>query len=347
MVRLLRCAGPSDGLSFRDLPLKGPAAVQPAGRLCIVKTAGRLGGRRSPGIEGSAGTPWKTNRPTSAGNSTGSLQEWSARTALLGAGIFLCLSLLDFSCVPDHAVRFLGYRIAVAAFLAATAVAMRRAQRRAEMHLLDLPRRAGLGSRPGGDDPGLRRPPLPVPDRPDPAGRRGVGPDPLGRGVRGPERRAPSSSSTSCRSCSGTPSRDPAFFTVNTVLFFCVLAAGVLVRWFHQRHLVGQISLRHDLIQSRERPRARDRAARTVRHRAAREPGVALLHHGRGHGRHRDDRSRGDHPLLEPGGDEHLRLHRGGGRRAQSLYLPDRSRRKPARCRPIIAPGKPRAPAPW
>jgi len=46
--------------------------------------------------------------------------------------------------------------------------------------------------------------------------------------------------------------REAAFFTVNAVLFFCVLASGVLVRWFHQRHLVGQISLRHDLIQSRE-----------------------------------------------------------------------------------------------
>ena len=64
------------------------------------------------------------------------LQEWSARTAVLGAGIFLCLSLLDFSCVSDHAVRFLGYRIVVAAFLIATAVAVRRTRRRAVMHLL-------------------------------------------------------------------------------------------------------------------------------------------------------------------------------------------------------------------
>ena len=45
---------------------------------------------------------------------------------------------------------------------------------------------------------------------------------------------------------------EPTFFTVNTVLFFCVLASGVLVRWFHQKHLVGQISLQHDLIRSRE-----------------------------------------------------------------------------------------------
>ena len=64
------------------------------------------------------------------------LQEWSARTAVLGAGIFLCLSLLDFSFVAEHAVRFLGYRIVVAAFLATTAIAMRRTQRRAVMHLL-------------------------------------------------------------------------------------------------------------------------------------------------------------------------------------------------------------------
>ena len=41
------------------------------------------------------------------------LQEWSSRTSVLGAGIFLCLSLLDFACAPDHALRFLGYRIVV------------------------------------------------------------------------------------------------------------------------------------------------------------------------------------------------------------------------------------------
>ena len=179
------------------------------------------------------------------------LQEWSARTAVLGAGIFLCLSLLDFYCVPDHAVRFLGYRIVVAAFLAATAVAMRRTQRRAVMHLLGF-----LGVLASAialeamilDFGGHHSPYL-------------IGLILLAVVVAG---LIPTGAGFAALSLGSIfvvyvvpillwdTVSEPAFFTVNTVLFFCVLASGVLVRWFHQKHLVSQISLRHDLIRSRE-----------------------------------------------------------------------------------------------
>jgi PAS domain S-box-containing protein len=179
------------------------------------------------------------------------LREWSARTAVLGAGIFLCLSLLDFFYVSDHAVRFLGYRIVVAAFLAATAAAMRRTQRRAVMHLLGflgvlasvIALEAMILDFGGYHSPyliGLILVAVVV-----------AGLIPTGAGF--------------AALSLGTifvvyvvpiflwdTVSDPAFFTVNTVLFFCVLASGVLVRWFHQKHLVSQISLRHDLIKSRE-----------------------------------------------------------------------------------------------
>ena len=42
---------------------------------------------------------------------------------------------------------------------------------------------------------------------------------------------------------------------VNAVLFFCVLSSGVLIRWFHQGHLVSQISYRSpSLYRCSQRP---------------------------------------------------------------------------------------------
>ena len=160
------------------------------------------------------------------------LQEWSARTAALGAGMFLCLSLLDFYCVSDHAVRFLGYRIVIAAFLTATAVAIRRTQRRAVMHLL-----AFLGVLVSAialeamilDFGGHRSPYL-------------IGLILLGVVVSG---LIPTGVGFTALSM-GTIFvvyvvpillwdilSESAYFSVNTVLFFCVLASGVLIRWFH------------------------------------------------------------------------------------------------------------------
>ena len=46
-------------------------------------------------------------------------QEWSARTAFIGAAIFMLLSALDFYAVPALAARFLAYRVAVAVLLTA------------------------------------------------------------------------------------------------------------------------------------------------------------------------------------------------------------------------------------
>jgi len=179
------------------------------------------------------------------------LQEWSARTAVLGAGIFLCLSLLDFSYVSDYAVRFLGYRIVVAAFLAATASAMRRTQRRNVMLLLAflgvlasaIALEAMILDFGGHHSPyliGLILLAVVV-----------AGLIPTGAGF--------------AALIMGTifvvylvpillwdTVSEPANFSVNTVLFFCVLASGILIRWFHQRHLVSQISLQHDLIRNRE-----------------------------------------------------------------------------------------------
>jgi len=179
------------------------------------------------------------------------LQEWSARTAVLGAGMFLCLSPLDFYCVPDHAARFLGYRAVVAAFLAAIASAVRRTQRLAVMHLLALLCVLASGIALEAmilDFGGYHSPYL-------------IGLILVAVVVAG---LIPTGAGFAALSL-GTifvlyvvpillwdTVREPAFFVVNTTLFFCVLASGVLVRWFHQKLLVSQISLRYDLIQNRE-----------------------------------------------------------------------------------------------
>ena len=179
------------------------------------------------------------------------LQEWSVRTAVLGACLFLCLSLLDFYSVSERAVRFLVYRIVVAVFLAAIAGAMRRAQRRSVMLLLaylgvlvpTIALEAMILDFGGHHSPYL------------------IGVILVAVLVAGLIPTGPGFASLALGSIFlvyvvpillWDTVHEPAFFTVNTVLFFCVLASGVLVRWFHQRHLAEQISLRHDLIRNRE-----------------------------------------------------------------------------------------------
>jgi PAS domain S-box-containing protein len=180
------------------------------------------------------------------------LQQWSARTAAIGACVFLCLSVLDFYSVPEHAARFLGYRVVVTAFLAAVAVAVRRVQQRAVIHLMiflgvlapAVALEAMILDFGGHHSPymiGLILVAV------------------LAAGL------IPSGALFAALNAGAIfvvylvpillwdHVTDPEFFAVRSALFFCVLAAGVLVRWFHQRHLVGQISLQHDLIQNRER----------------------------------------------------------------------------------------------
>jgi len=179
------------------------------------------------------------------------LQAWSARAAVLGAGVFLCFSLLDFYSAPDHAVRFLGYRLVVAAFLVAIAGATRRSTRRAVLHLLcflgvlasALALEAMILEFGGDHSPymiGLILVAVVV-----------TGLIPTGAGFAALSLGTIFAVYVIPILLWDTVS-DPAFFTVSTTLFFSVLACGVLVRWFHQRHLESQISLRHDLIKSRE-----------------------------------------------------------------------------------------------
>jgi PAS domain S-box-containing protein len=179
------------------------------------------------------------------------LQEWSMRTALLGAGMFLSLSFLDFYCVADHAVRFLGYRVAVAAFLMTIAALVRRAQRRVVIESL-----AFLGAIAAAvaleamilDFGGYHSPYL--------IGLILVSVIMSGLIPSGPWFAA---------LCQGAlfviyvvplllwdTMLETRYFTVNAVLLFCILAAGVLIRWFHQRMLVSQISLRHELMSNHE-----------------------------------------------------------------------------------------------
>jgi PAS domain S-box-containing protein len=179
------------------------------------------------------------------------LQEWSSRTALLGAGMFLALSLLDFCCVADHAVRFLGYRAGVAAFLVGIAVAVRRSQQRATTHLLVflgvlVPTVALVAMI---MDFGASHSPYLI------------GLILLAVVVTGLIPTGPQFASLLLGAVFVVylapilildTVHEPAFFAVTTTLFFCVLVAGVLIRWFHQKHLVDQISLRHDLVRNRE-----------------------------------------------------------------------------------------------
>ena len=179
-------------------------------------------------------------------------QEWAAITALLGAAIFLVLSPLDFFSVPDHAVRFLGYRIVVAAILAGCGVLMRRARRRATTYWLVflgvLASAVVLVSMilffGGHQSPyliGLVLVAVVV-----------LGLIPAGVGF--------------ASLLAGTIFtvylvpillwdiiREPPHFVATTALFAGTLVAGVIIRWFHLRLLEQELSLRHDLTQSRER----------------------------------------------------------------------------------------------
>ncbi len=166
-----------------------------------------------------------------------------------------------------------------------------------------IPRRVGLGHCPGGDDPGLRRLPLPLPDRPDPGRRRGLGPDPHGRGVRRPEpghhlrrlRRA--NPPLGHRSRAGTVLRQHGLVLLRS-------------RQRRPRPLVSPEAPREpDLAAARSgpeprEPRARDRPAHAVRRRADEQRGAVepLRRRRRGGGRgdlHR--RPRGTDRLLQHG----------------------------------------------
>ena len=180
------------------------------------------------------------------------LQQWSARTSEIGAVAFLSLSVLDFYSVPEHAVRFLGYRIVVAAFLAAIAIAVRRARRRAVIHLLiflgvlasAVALEAMIMNFGGHHSPYL------------------IGLILLAVLVAG---LIPSGTVFAALNAGAIFAvylvpilawdtiAEPAFFSVNCALFLCVLVAGVMIRWFHRRDSVAEISTRFDLMQSRER----------------------------------------------------------------------------------------------
>jgi len=179
------------------------------------------------------------------------LQERSVRTALLGAAIFLILSPLDFFGDPDHALRFLGYRVVVAALLIAIAQLGRRAKRHTTMHLLVY-----LGTLASAIaleamilDLGGHRSPYMI----------GLilvfvvvsGLIPSGLGI------AALNAGTiflvyTAPILLWDTIEDPGIVIVSLVLLSCVLAAGILICWFNLRHLVGEISMRFDLTRSRQ-----------------------------------------------------------------------------------------------
>ena len=180
------------------------------------------------------------------------LQEWSASTAFVGAGIFLLLSPLDFYADPPHAAHFLVYRLGVAALLVWCGWFLRRPRRRgttyAVVFLCVLASAAALEAMIL-DSGGHRSPYL-------------IGMILLAFTVLGliplGARFASLLAVTILAIYLG-----PIFawdtiserqsFAVATVLFGAILATGVLIRWFHLRRLEHEISLRYDLTQSRER----------------------------------------------------------------------------------------------
>lgn len=179
------------------------------------------------------------------------LQEWSARTALLGAVIFLALGPLDFFSSREHAVRFLCYRIIAAACLTGCALLLRRQRRplvvRALVFAAVLVSAVALeamildyGGHRSPYVTGLILVAVVV-----------AGLIPSGAGF--------------AALLAGTiflvyllpilawdTIVEPLFFVVNTSLFFVVMAAGVLIRWFHQGHLEREIAQRAELLQSGE-----------------------------------------------------------------------------------------------
>ncbi len=180
------------------------------------------------------------------------MQEWSARTALLGAAIFLSLSPLDFYTAPDHALRFLGYRIVVALALIACASLVRRLQRREQMHLLVF--LAVLVSAAALEvmilDLGGYHSPYMIGLILLAVVVSGLIPSGVGFAAL---------NAFTIFAVYLVPIllwdtiSEPGIFVVRSTLFFCVLVAGVMIRWFHLRHIVSEIALRHDVIKSHER----------------------------------------------------------------------------------------------
>jgi PAS domain S-box-containing protein len=178
-------------------------------------------------------------------------QQWSARAATVGAVMFLLLSPLDFYSDPPHARRFLGYRLAVAALLLAAGAVIRRARRLRVMQLVVL---AGVAASAIALEAmilqfgGYHSPYL-------------LGLVLLAVVVAGLIPSGAGFAALAAAVVLGVYAvplllwdriREPQYFAVNLTLFFCVLAAGVLVRWFHTRHVADEIAARFALTRSRE-----------------------------------------------------------------------------------------------
>jgi PAS domain S-box-containing protein len=182
----------------------------------------------------------------------GIFREWSARTAFLGAAIFLLLSPLDFYAVPAHAARFLAYRLAVAALLAASGAFLRRPRSRAATQgtaFLCVLASAAVLEAMILDFGGHHSPYL--------AGLILVAVTVLGLIPAGPVL-ASLFAGTIFAVYLGPilvldTFHESGFFGVETLLFAAILATSVLINWLHRRHLVHEVSLRHHLTWSRER----------------------------------------------------------------------------------------------
>lgn len=178
-------------------------------------------------------------------------QEWAIKAAFIGAGIFLALSPLDFASSPEHARRFLGYRIATAAGLVIIAGLAGRMRRPAAVRLavfvaiiLSAVALEAMILDFGGH-----------------ASPYGIGMILLAVVVLGfiPAGVGFASLLAGCIFAvylipilirgQITESR---FFAVSSFLFLCILFIGVAVRWLNLRHHVREISLRHDLIRHQE-----------------------------------------------------------------------------------------------
>jgi PAS domain S-box-containing protein len=179
-------------------------------------------------------------------------REWSARTALLGAGIFLALIPLDFFSVPEHAVRYLALRVLAAAALVGCSFLVRRARRRAAMQfwvLLAVLLSAAVIETMILSFGGHRSPYL-------------IGMLLLSLTVLG---LIPADAGFASL-LAGTifavyllpillweEVEHDHFFVVSSLLFACCLASGVVIRWYSTRGQLQEILLRHKLVKSRER----------------------------------------------------------------------------------------------
>jgi PAS domain S-box-containing protein len=174
-------------------------------------------------------------------------REWAMRAALLGAALFLALSALDFAFVPERSWRFLCYRIVAAGGLAAVAALLKRSQRPRRVNLLVL-----AGTLVGAvaleamilDFGGHHSPYfigmilLAV---------MALGLIPLGAGFA-------SLVAGAIFAVYVLPILaldrlvEHQYFTVEAVLFLCILAGCVLNRRLTWEHFVGEVSLRHELL---------------------------------------------------------------------------------------------------